>query len=139
MTCDLTVHSISSVIRRPLPPNLSRGNSEGRGSRGVARLSSRHLAHFTGQTIAPLEPHPLPVSHCHHPHTLTHSHTDPYRKEEMLRVRMAALNIKQPEKVCAWISSNLIGRPLHLQLINLSPTDLSLHCIVSYRKVSLAQ
>ena len=72
VTCDLTVHSISSVIRRPLPPNLSRGNSEGCGSRGVARLSSRRLAHSTGQTIASLEPHP---SRYHTVTTLTPSHT----------------------------------------------------------------
>ncbi|CAI8031362.1 hypothetical protein GBAR_LOCUS17809 [Geodia barretti] len=64
-----------------------------------------------------------------------HTPPDPCPTDELLAVRLAALDIKQPDTVCTWITSNLIGRSLHLRPLHLSTTDNSLHCIIHYRKV----
>ena len=63
------------------------------------------------------------------------SSPDPPPTDQTLAVRLAALQFRQPQRACAWIRSNLIGRPLHLQLIHLPTIDQSLRCIISYRMV----
>ena len=57
-----------------------------------------------------------------------------YSKDEVLGVRLAAVAIQQPEAVHSWMTSNLIGRSLRLQLLHHSTPDDCLHCIVKYRR-----